>query len=90
MNQDDIKTKVTLPVAEKQPYVLESGGDRRIDNYFWMRDRDNPKVRPYLEAENAYTQALMQDTETLQKQLALRGNARSHQRNRSLRPISQR
>jgi oligopeptidase B len=69
MNQDDLKTKVTPPVAEKQPYVLESVGDRRIDNYFWMRDRDNPKVRAYLEAENAYTQALMQHTETLQKQL---------------------
>ena len=69
MNQDDIKTKVTPPVAEKQPSVFESGGDRRIDNYFWMRDRDNPKVQAYLEAENAYTQALMQHTETLQKQL---------------------
>ncbi len=69
MNQDDIKTKVTPPVAEKQPSVFESWGDRRIDNYFWMRDRDNPKVRAYLEAENAYTQALMQHTETLQKQL---------------------
>ncbi len=69
MNQDDIKTKVTPPVAEKQPSVFESGGDRRIDNYFWMRDRDNPKVQAYLGAENAYTQALMQHTETLQKQL---------------------
>ena len=69
MNQDDIKTKVTPPVAEKQPSVFESCGDRRIDNYFWMRDRDNPKVQAYLAAENAYTQALMQHTETLQKQL---------------------
>ena len=69
MNQDDIKTKVTPPVAEKQPSVFESRGDRRIDNYFWMRDRDNPKVQAYLKAENAYTQALMQHTETLQKQL---------------------
>ena len=69
MNQDDIKTKVTPPVAEKQPSVFESRGDRRIDNYFWMRDRDNPKVQAYLAAENAYTQALMQHTETLQKQL---------------------
>ncbi len=69
MNQDDIKTKVTPPVAEKQPSVFESRADRRIDNYFWMRDRDNPKVQAYLGAENAYTQALMQHTETLQKQL---------------------
>ena len=69
MNQDDIKTKVTPPVAEKQPSVFESRGDRIIDNYFWMRDRDNPKVQAYLAAENAYTQALMQHTETLQKQL---------------------
>ena len=69
MNQDDIKTKVTPPVAEKQPSVFESCSFRRIDNYFWMRDRDNPKVQAYLGAENAYTQALMQHTETLQKQL---------------------
>ncbi|MBD2774348.1 S9 family peptidase [Iningainema tapete] len=69
MNQDDIQTKVTPPVAEKQPCVLESGGECRIDNYFWMRDRDNPKVRAYLGAENAYTQIMMQHTETLQKQL---------------------
>lgn len=67
--------KVLPPVAEKQPYVLSAHGDERVDNYFWMRDpvetrfaeRTDPKVIAYLEAENAYTEAMMQHTEALQQ-----------------------
>ena len=61
--------KMSPPVAQKQPYVLSSHGDERVDNYFWMRDRHDPKVIAYLEAENAYTSAMMQHTEVLQKNL---------------------
>ena len=61
--------KVSPPVAEKHPYVSVLHGDERIDNYFWMRDRDNPKVIAYLEAENAYTESMMQHTEALQTTL---------------------
>ena len=57
------------PIAAERPKVLETHGDRRQDPYYWMRDRDNPEVIAYLEAENAYTQAQMQHTEALQKQL---------------------
>lgn len=57
------------PVAEKHPDVSVLHGDERIDNYFWMRDRDNPKVIAYLEAENAYTESMMQHTEALQTTL---------------------
>ncbi|BAY98816.1 oligopeptidase B [Tolypothrix tenuis PCC 7101] len=57
------------PVADKHPEVLELHGDRRIDNYFWLRDVDNPQVIAYLEAENAYTAAMMQHTESLQTKL---------------------
>ena len=60
---------VTLPVADKQPQILELHGDRRIDNYFWMRDAENPKVIAYLEAENAHTAAMTQHTEKLQTRL---------------------
>jgi oligopeptidase B len=66
---DSLEITVTPPVAEKQPQIFELHGDKRIDNYFWMRDRDNPKVIAYLEGENAYTQAMMQHTEGLQTQL---------------------
>ena len=44
-------------------------GDTLEDDYFWMRERDNPKVRAFLEAENAYTDAFMKPTEPLQKTL---------------------
>ncbi|MFB2768743.1 S9 family peptidase [Pelatocladus sp. BLCC-F211] len=66
---DSSHPTVTPPVAEKQPQVLELHGDKRIDNYFWMRDREDPKTLAYLEAENAYTQAKMQHTEAFQTQL---------------------
>ncbi|WP_414587108.1 S9 family peptidase [Scytonema sp. PCC 10023] len=69
MNEHDLQTTVTPPIAEKQPQVLELHGDQRVDNYFWMREQNNPKVIAYLEAENAYTNAMMQHTETLQTKL---------------------
>jgi oligopeptidase B len=71
MNKDNVLQNIVTkpPVAEQQPYVLELHGDRRIDKYFWMRDLENPQVIAYLEAENAYTAAMMQHTEALQTQL---------------------
>jgi oligopeptidase B len=60
---------VTPPIAQKQPQVLELHGDERVDNYFWIRDIHDPKVIAYLEAENAYTSAMMQHTEALQTSL---------------------
>lgn len=70
MNQDNPShTGATPPIAEKQPQVLELHGDERVDNYFWLKERDNPQVIAYLEAENAYTSAMMQHTEALQSQL---------------------
>lgn len=62
-------TPATPPIALKQPHVHELHGDQRIDDYFWLRNRDNPEVIAYLEAENAYTIAMMQHTETLQTKL---------------------
>ena len=44
-------------------------GDTRIDNYGWLRDRTDPDTIPYLEAENAYTQSVMQSTSELQATL---------------------
>lgn len=62
-------SKLTPPVAESHPYVHSLHGDDRVDPYFWLRDRENPAVMAYLEAENAYTQARMQHTEALQAAL---------------------
>lgn len=48
------ETSIT-PIAEKRPVTLEQHGDSRIDDYYWLRERENPEVIGYLEAENAYT-----------------------------------
>ena len=57
------------PVAKVVPHELEAHGDVRIDDYFWLRERENPEVISYLEAENAYMDAVMVDTAALQTEL---------------------
>jgi oligopeptidase B len=57
------------PVAKRVPKVTEINGYKLVDNYFWLRDKQNPDVRAYLEAENAYTDAVMKPTSSLQKKL---------------------
>ena len=57
------------PQAQKIARELTIHNDTRIDNYFWLRDRDNPEVIEYLNAENAYKAAILQHTEKLQKKL---------------------
>ena len=57
------------PAAKKIPKITEINGRTLIDNYFWLRDKSNPEVKAYLDAENAYTDALMKPTEALQKKL---------------------
>jgi oligopeptidase B len=57
------------PVATKQPRELTMHGDTRIDNYYWLNERENPDVISYLNAENDYTRQIMSDTEDLQENL---------------------
>jgi len=57
------------PVAKKDPKVTEINGRKLVDNYFWLREKKNPDVRAYLEAENAYADAVMKPTEPLQKKI---------------------
>ncbi len=57
------------PVAEKIPKELTIHGDIRVDNYYWLNERDNPKVIAYLTAENAYKDAVMKHTESFQEKL---------------------
>ena len=56
-------------MPEKKPVRLELHGDVRIDNYYWLRERDNPDVIAYLEAENARTEETMAPLEGLKKTL---------------------
>lgn len=57
------------PKAKKIEKKLEMHGDIRIDDYYWLNDRENPEVIKYLEDENAYTKAQLKDTEEFQKSL---------------------
>jgi len=66
---DDSPSLHAPPVAKKVPKITEVNGHKLVDNYFWLRDKKNPEVKAYLEAENAYTDALMKPTEGLQKKL---------------------
>ncbi|MBF6609397.1 MAG: S9 family peptidase [Flavobacterium sp.] len=57
------------PVAQKKPVQLEKHGDVRIDDYFWLNDRDNPEVIQYLEQENEYYQRMTEHTKPFQAAL---------------------
>lgn len=57
------------PKAKKIEKKLEKHGDVRIDNYYWLNDREDKEVINYLEAENAYTKAQLSDTDAFQKSL---------------------
>jgi oligopeptidase B len=50
-------------MVKKIPTRLEKHGHVRIDDYYWLRERDNPEVIAYLEAENAYADSAMAHTE---------------------------
>ena len=55
------------PVAEVVPDTFVNFGQQRIDNYYWLKDKTNPKVVDYLNAENAYTDSVMASTKPLQQ-----------------------
>jgi oligopeptidase B len=59
----------TPPIAPRKPKVDVLHGERLQDDYFWLRQRDDPEVLAYLRAENAYTDLVMQPTEAFQQAL---------------------
>ncbi len=59
----------TPPVAEKQPKTLSAHGHDRVDNYYWLNQREDPAVIAYLNAENAYKDAMMASYQELQEKL---------------------
>ena len=60
---------VSPPTARIVPRIDTLHGEVRTDNYFWIRNKSDPQVISYLEAENAYTASRMKHTEALQKKL---------------------
>ena len=60
---------VIPPVAPREPKDVSVHGDLRIDDYFWMRERDDPRTLAYLRAENAYAEAWFAPYAALKEQL---------------------
>jgi len=65
----DVVVQLDPPVAARIPHTTEIHGLVLEDDYYWMRERENPEVIAYLEAENAYTEAMTAHTEGLQQTL---------------------
>ncbi len=57
------------PLAAQRPTLLTKHGDSRSDSYFWLRQKANPEVIAYLQAENAYADAVMAPMAALQERL---------------------
>ncbi len=57
------------PVAAVKSSEFTEFGNKRVDNYFWLNDKSNPEVIDYLNAENAYSDTVMQSTKALQEKL---------------------
>jgi oligopeptidase B len=65
----EISDQISAPVAKIVPRTDTLHGDVRVDNYYWLRERSNPEVIEYLEAENEYTKQMTKHTEEFQDKL---------------------
>lgn len=63
------KINVAPPTVEKIKKEMTIHGDTRIDNYYWLNERENPKVIAYLEAENKYLDTMLSPVKGLREQL---------------------
>jgi oligopeptidase B len=64
-----VNEELNMPIADKIEKKLVKHGDTRIDNYYWLNERENPKVIRYLEDENEYLTFKLKHTEGLQDTL---------------------
>ena len=62
-------TSTQAPTVEQIPYQLKEHGDIRVDNYYWMKERDNPEVIDYLERENDYFNKMTAETDSFREDL---------------------
>lgn len=71
---------LTPPRAEKVPYTHTEHGVERPDPYYWLRERENPKVKALLEADNAYLEQVLEPVSGLREQLfeELKGRIKKH------------
>jgi len=67
----DMKNSLREPKAEKIQKELTIHGDTRIDEYYWLNQRDDKKVIDYLNAENSYRDNYMKDYKNLEEEIFL-------------------
>nr|MCU0341807.1 oligopeptidase B [Spirosomataceae bacterium] len=73
-----------IPVAPKKPYFLETHGDRRLDEYYWLREREEEEVAKYLNAENAYAEQVLAPVKKLRERLFEEMKARIKEQDESV------
>lgn len=78
------KEEIKMPQAKKIPHELQTHQDVRIDNYYWLNDKENPEVIKYLEDENAYTATKLSSTNELQEELYQEMKSRIKEEDQSL------
>lgn len=59
----------TIPAAPKDPVVRDIHGERFVDDYAWLKDREDPRTIEYLQAENEYAESVLAPSEPLQRKL---------------------
>jgi len=72
------------PVTDKEPKEFLAHGDKRIDDYYWLNQRENPKVVDYLKAENTYLDTMMSGTKDLREKLYAEMKGRIKEKDESL------
>lgn len=79
--QQEVEAKSTLqvPVADRYPHYTTMHDTTLVDNYFWLKDKENPEVIAYLKAENQYADSLMSGTDSLQAKLFEEMKGRLHE-----------
>lgn len=68
-NKNETMSNQKAPIASIKPTKLEKHGDVRMDNYFWLNDRENPEVIDYLNKENDYYNQMTAGTKEFQSEL---------------------
>jgi oligopeptidase B len=77
--------QVNAPVAEIRPYEITSKhSDKRVDNYFWLRNREDSAVVNYLKAENNYLDTMLAHTKAFQEKLFLEMKGRIKEKDESV------
>jgi oligopeptidase B len=69
INAQSMSHTLSAPVAKKLPKKLKKHNEIRIDDYYWLNDRENSEVIDYLNQENSYYDAMTAHTKDFQKQL---------------------